>query len=247
MKRAVWISLLAILAFAAILLVRLPVQWVAGFIPQGVSCAQLAGTVWNGMCSGLVAQGAQVGTVVWQLHPAALLSGKVAAHVELTRDSHFVRADVEAESGGKITARNLTADLPLDPTLIPQLPRSLAGSVTTNLLLIRVDKSTITAVQGQFEAHDLVHSEGGKRYALGSYSLSFPAADAASEPVGQLKSLQGPLDVRGTMRLTREPGWVLEGLVAAGPDTPPQLAQQLAYLGAPDAQGKRQFSLEGTF
>jgi general secretion pathway protein N len=247
MKRAFWISLLAILAFAAILLVRLPVKWVAGWIPQGVSCAQLAGTVWNGRCNGLVAQGTQVGNLTWQLRPAALLSGKLAAHVELTRGSNFARGDVETASGGNISARNVTADLPLDRALIPQLPASLAGSATTNLAFIRVEKGIVTAVQGQLEAHDLVQSEGGQPLPLGNYSLSFPAADPASEPVGQLKSLNGPLDVQGTLRLTREPGFVLEGLVAPAPNAPPKLVQQLGYLGAPDAQGKRQFSLAATF
>lgn len=255
MKRAIWISLLAILAFAAIILVRLPVQWVAHWFPAGVSCQQVAGTVWDGRCNGLVAQGAQVGNVTWQLHAMPLLSGKIVAHVDLARGAHFdltrsanfARGDVEVASGGRITARHVTADLPLDRALMPQLPANLAGSATTSLALIRVEKGIITEVQGELEAHNLEQGAGSQRMVLGDYSLSFPAADPTAEPVGQLKSLKGPLDVQGTLRLTREPGFVLEGLVAAGPGASRQLVQQLAYLGTPDAQGKRPFSVAATF
>ena len=82
---------------------------------------------------------------------------------------------------------------------------------------------------------------------IGSYVITFPAADPSKEPVGQLRSVGGSLDVQGTLRLTRAPGVVVEGTVAARPDAPPELVKQLAYLGSPDAQGRRPFSFENTF
>ncbi len=246
MKRAVWITLLAILAFAIILIARLPVRWVAGFIPKNVSCAELAGTVWNGSCDGLVAQNVQVGNVSWDLRAVPLLSGKVAGHFQLLRGTNFARGDIEASSNGSFTARNLQVDMPLDPTLMPQLPRNLSGTVKANLQSIHVEKNTILSVQGQLEARDLMQG-GNQRLTLGDYSLTFPPADPSTEPVGQLRSLSGPLNVEGSLRLTREPGFVLEGLVAPGPDASPQLVKELSYLGAPDAQGRRPFSVAATF
>jgi general secretion pathway protein N len=244
MKRTLWITLLAVLAFAVILVARLPVRWVAGFLPKDVSCAELAGTVWTGSCSGLNARNVQLDSVTWDLRAAPLLTGKLAGHVELMRGSSFARGDIEATtSGDVITAQNLQADLPLDPTLIAQLPRNLTGVVRANLQSIRIEKQVITSVQGLVEAHDLVQ---GARV-LGDYSLTFPAADPSSEPVGELRSLSGPMDVEGTLRLTREPGFVLEGLVAPTAEAPPQLVKELAYLGAPDAQGRRPFSVAATF
>ncbi|HEV7717053.1 MAG TPA: type II secretion system protein N [Steroidobacteraceae bacterium] len=248
MKRTLWISLLAIFAFAIILLVRLPVQWVAGFLPKNVSCAQLAGTAWEGSCGGLVARGLQIGNLTWELHPLALVSGKISVDVDVMRGTSFVRAEVESTfSGAKITARNVQADMPLDRALIPQLPPGLSGNARLNLVMIHVENGIVTSLQGLVEAHDLVDASGGQRTVLGDYSMTFPAADPAAEPVGQLMSLSGPLDVEGTLKLTREPGFVLEGLVAAGADASPKLVQQLAYLGSPDAQGKRPFSVAATF
>lgn len=248
MKRGIWITLLAILAFTVILVARLPVQWVAGFIPKSVSCTELAGSVWEGSCSGLVAQNQQIGNVSWQLHPLPLLARKLSAHIELTRGASFAHGDVEAASGGdSITAHNLQVSMPLDPQLIRQLPHDLSGNVRANLASIHLEKGVITSVAGVVEAHDLVQRSRGERLELGDYSLTFPPADPAKEPVGQLRSLSGPLDVQGTLRLTREPGFVLEGLVAAGPGASPELAKELSYLGAPDAQGRRPFSVAATF
>ena len=245
MKRALWISLLATLAFAVILIVRLPALWVAGLLPEGVSCTQPGGTLWNGSCNALVVRGMPLGYAAWQLHPAALLRGKVSAYVDVKRGSDYLRGDLEASSADEVLARNLQAELPLDPALIPQLPPYLSGHASVNLPQVRIENGRVTAVEGQLEAHDLVN--GSQRMALGSYALRFPKADAGKEPVGELTSLNGPLDVQGTLTLTREPGFVVEGRVAAGPDASPQLIQQLGYLGAPDGEGKRPFSLAGTF
>jgi hypothetical protein len=196
---------------------------------------------------GLSVQNVQLDSVSWQLRPFALFGRKLAGHVEVMRGANYVRGDIEAKSGGTLTARNLQADMPLDPALIPQLPRDLSGVVRANLESIHIEKGAITSVQGQLEAHDLVQASRGQRLALGDYALTFPAADPNSEPLGQLRSLSGPLRVEGTLKLTREPGFVLEGLVAPGPDASPQLVRELSYLGSPDAQGRRPFSVAATF
>jgi hypothetical protein len=59
--------------------------------------------------------------------------------------------------------------------------------------------------------------------------------------------LGGPLAVAGTLRMTPEPGFVLEGTVASRANATPELARQLQMLGAPDAQGRRSFSIANTF
>lgn len=62
-----------------------------------------------------------------------------------------------------------------------------------------------------------------------------------------MSTLEGPVDFQGTLKLTRQPGWVIDGKLRTKPETPQALTQQLAYLGAPDADGFRPLSLEGTF
>jgi hypothetical protein len=248
MKRAVWISLLAILAFALILILRFPASWAARWLPPGVSCNQISGTVWTGACSGLVAQGVQIDNASWRLQRMPLLSGRLAAHVEVMRGTNYLRGDINAKSGRNIPARNLTLDLPLDRAIIPQLPANLSGRANGNLALLQIENGALKAVQGEIEGHDLVSVDRGQRLAVGSYRVTFPVADPSKDPVGQLRSLSGPLDVAGTLTLMRSPpGFHAEGTVAAHPDAPPQLVQSLAELGTPDAQGRRPFGFENTF
>lgn len=245
MKRAIRICILAILAFAIILLVRLPASWLKGFLPPAVTCTEVAGTAWNGACSGLAYNGAALGNLNWELHPLALFRGKVAAFVDLARGESFIRGDVEVGSGNSYIAHDLQAQLPLDPPLLPRLDSGYAGNISVNLAYLKLEKNLIAAIEGQVQATSLYSKRD--RLALGGYSASFPKAAAGSEPVGQLSSLDGPVDFEGTLKLTRQPGWVIDGKVRTKPETPQALTQQLAYLGTPDAQGFRPLTLEGTF
>jgi hypothetical protein len=80
---------------------------------------------------------------------------------------------------------------------------------------------------------------------LGSYAVSFPGGDG--EPVGQIKDLGGPLSLQGTLRFPRQGGYDLEGFVATRPEAAPELINNLRFLGSPDASGRRQFTMTGTF
>jgi hypothetical protein len=243
MRRAVWIALAALVVFAVFLVARLPVRWVSGWFPSNVQCARLAGSVWEGQCAGLVVEGQPVGDVRWSLAPGRLLAGRIAGDVILTKGSLDVRGYVEATPAGNGSARNIRAVLPLDPAVLPQAPPNLRGSVRADLASLEWSGRAISGISGRIEALDLAQ----RAMALGDYVVVFPAASAGDDPVGQIDDLRGPLDISGTLRLTREPGWEIQGLVAARPEASPELASQLQYLGRPDAAGRRPFSLAGTW
>ena len=245
MKRTLRISILAILAFAIILLVRLPASWLEGFLPPDIACTEVSGSAWDGSCSGLAYHGAPVGNLTWELHPAALLRGKLAAFVDLARGDDFIRGDIEVGRGGTYVAHDLQAQTPLDPPPLPELSSGYSGNVSVNLASLQVEKNIVVALEGQIETTSLYSKRD--RMAIGGYSVTFPKAPAGAEPVGQVTSLDAPVDFQGTLKLTRAPGWVVDGKVRVKPDTPPELAKQLEYLGRPDADGTRPLSLEGTF
>jgi len=243
MRRAIWIALAALLVFAAFLVARLPARWVAGWIPSSVQCARLSGSVWQGHCAGLAFQGAQLGDMRWSLAATRLFSGRIAGDVILTKGSLDVRGYVEATPTGSGTARSLRAVIPLDPTVLPQTPPGLRGLVRADLATLEWSGRAITGLSGRIEGLDLAQ----RGMALGDYAIEFPSGSVGSEPVGTLHDLRGPLDVEGTVRLTREPGWEIEGLAAARPEASPELARQLQYLGRPDSAGRRPFSIAGTW
>jgi Type II secretion system (T2SS), protein N len=246
-RRTLWIGALALLAFAFFLLARFPAAWALAALPRDFSCDAADGTVWNGACAGLMLRHQQlIGDLAWQLHPARLLSGRLAAHVELTQAGDFVNADVEFAPGGHLWARDVHASVHLNPALLPQLPRGLGGTARADLERFALKNGHLTDLRGRIEAHDLVLAEGATT-ALGSYALSFSGAGSGGALIGELRDLGGPLALEGTLRMTPEPGFVLDGSLAPRVSASANLVQQLQILGAPDAQGRRSFSIVNTF
>jgi general secretion pathway protein N len=243
-KRGLWIALLATLAFIAIFMARMPAAWIIPTHDAQATCAAIDGTLLSGACGGLVVQKNPVGDVTWELHPASLLVGKLAAHVVVTRGPATLSTDVEAGFGQKLTLRHLLADLPLDPAVIPGVPTTLRGRAHLDLALARLEQGALRELQGRIEAHDL-QDRSGLVTPLGSYSVTFPGGPG--DTVGKIRDLDGPLAVEGTLRLTSQPGYEIEGLVAARTGAPPELINNLRYLGSPDATGRRPFSVAGTF
>ena len=246
MKRPLWIALLAAVAFVVIMLARMPAAWVVPARGPQWACASIEGSLWSGTCAGLAVSGKPLGDLSWELHPLRLVAGRLAAHLTLGRGPADAAADVELTLFGQhVIARNLVADLPLDPALLPAVPAELHGRAHAELALAEVQRGVIRQLRGRIEARNL-EERSGNNTALGSYAVSFPGG--SGDQVGTLRDLEGPLALEGTLRLTpAPPGFELEGVIAARRGAPPELVNSLRFLGSPDATGRRPFSLSGTF
>jgi hypothetical protein len=237
------IALLGAVAFLVVLLARLPASWI---VPRSgpVGCDSVEGSVWNGSCGGVTLGGAPWGDVSWEVAPLRLLAGRLAAHVTLRNGPVTGSGDVaRGFFGGSLEARKWVADLPIDPRRLPHVPPQLRGNVHADLALARVTGGAIVELQGRIEVHDLTRRTGHVTQ-LGSYALTFPGG--GGEPLGTLADLGGPLAVHGTLRLTKQPGYVLEGQVAPREGASPELLDDLKYLGSPDGLGRRPLSVAGT-
>jgi hypothetical protein len=243
-KRGTWIGLAAAAVFAVVFVARMPASWILPTSGANALCASVDGSLWSGSCSGMSIAHNPIGDLSWELHPLRLFAGELAAHANAVHGAAQASADVALSFGQRITARNLVGDFPLDPTVIPGLPATLSGSAHFELPLARMVHGVGTQLQGRIEVHDLVDRSGGAT-ALGSYVIEFPAG-ATGDPVGKLHDLDGPLAVEGTMRLTPQPGFDLQGEVTARPGAPPQLINNIRFLGSPDALGRRPFGISGT-
>lgn len=230
-------------AFAIVVIARFPARWAAGFLPRGTACRQLAGTLWRGTCSGLLERGMPLGDIAWTLHPLRLLTGALSADVALTLASGSAHARIDVGPTGRLTAHGVHASLPLDRSLVPELPPSTHGSAQADLSLLEWDGRRITAIRGQIDVRGLT---GAGAEPLGDYRVFFPGPPSP-DLVGRLSDLGGPLSVAGTVRLTPEPGYVIDAQVAPRPDAPPDIVSALRFLGTPDASGRRPLSLAGTF
>ncbi len=247
MKKAGLTMGAALLVFVGVLVWQFPASWARGFLPTSITCTELAGSLWNGQCTELVAQGVAVGDVTWNVSAWRALTGKLVGEVSVTRANAAVKSNLAMSFAGDGELLNLQARLPLDPAVMPQLPPYLRGDVALDFQKIVLQQAWPTELRGTVSARDLRRTDGAQ-FQLGNYDLVF---DGVAQPdgalQGQLQDRGGPLAVRGTLQLTREPGYEISGLVAARAEAPAQLRQQLEFLGAPNAAGEREFSLAGTF
>jgi len=244
-KRTATVVILVIVAFAAIVLARLPASWL---LPTGpdFNCASVEGSLWSGYCGGLTVQGTPLGDLTWRLRPARLLAGKLAAHIDLEHPpTTSAQGDVEIGLGDTIVVRHLTASLPLDPKLLPGVPPTLSGTLHVDLALAKVTRrGVVDRLEGRIEANDLV-DRSGYVTPLGNFAVTFPSGTA--QPTGDLQDTGGPLAVQGKLVLTPQPGYDLSGYVTPRASAVPALVNAIQFLGSPDAQGRRQFGLSGTY
>jgi hypothetical protein len=244
------LGLLALAAFVLVVLARLPARWATALLPAEVSCTEPAGTLWSGSCANLEARGFRAGAFRWALRPMRLLGGRAAASLRIASPGSTLEGEFAIGLfGGALEGRDVRGDIELRPDgLLPGIPADLDGRVSLALDAFDLRDRAVTALRGKVEVRDVRQRTRDGLLPLGSYALRFDGStDAGGQVVGKLEDLGGPLDVQGTLALTPAPGYLLNGTVAVRPDAPPGLARQIAFLGSPDASGRRPFAQEATF
>lgn len=243
MLRPLWFVLLAILAFLAVLVVRLPARWISAALPADALCNAATGTLWNGECASLTLKGRSLGRFGWQLQSLSILHLAATAIIVIDGPALRARTTADLARGGALTLHDLQLNLQLPASWVPRLPPDLSGQLNANLALLRVSDGWVRELRGRIDAQKLI-SGGPQPAPLGSYELDFDGVHQDGKLVGRLRDLGGPLDVIGSLTLNATPGYLLEGTVAARADANAELQRQLSMLGAPDAAGRRRFAQE---
>jgi hypothetical protein len=239
--------ILAATGFVLVLILRFPARWISPLLPHGVHCQQLDGSAWNGTCTGFTSGVASLGDLSWELHLLQLLRGRLGLHIDLTNQANYVRGDVALGFGGSWHATDVALDIPLTSALVASLPAGVHARLSGKLARIEWTGKFLADLQGELDVQDLVGSQGA---AFGNYQATFapqPASGATEMPTAMVRDIGGPLALDATLQLNHDPGYLLEGRVAARPSASPDIVDLLKYFGTPDAAGRRPFSLTGTF
>jgi general secretion pathway protein N len=239
--------ILAATGFVLVLILRFPARWISPLLPHAVHCQQLDGSAWRGTCTGFTNGVASLGDLSWDLHPLQLLRGRLGLHVDLTNQANYLRGDVALGFGGAVRATDVALDIPLTSALVSSLPAGAHARLSGKLARIEWTGKFLADLQGEVDIQDFVGSQGA---ALGNYQAIFaPKSGTAGSdmPKAVVHDSGGPLELEATLQLNHDPGYVLEGRVAARPSASPDIADLLKYFGSADAAGRRPFSLMGTF
>lgn len=240
------LAILALALFALTVLARAPARWLLAFAPRSIECQLPAGSVWQGECARLRAPGLELAALSWRLHPWSLLRGRLELAVQSADPRAPGAATIAAGFGDTLSVRDLRADLPLDSGFLPLFPAGWSGQVRLALELVEFKAGRLGALRGTAAASSLAQKNPAMPF--GSYELQFAGATRADGAiVGALRDTGGPLAVSGTLTIRNGHDFELEGLAAARPEATPELAKAVEFLGPADPQGRRAYSLAGTF
>ena len=240
------LAILAVALFSLTVLARAPARWLVAFAPRSVECQLPAGSVWQGECSRLRAPGLELAALSWTLHPWSLLRGRLELEVRSADPRAPGAATIAVGFGSTLSVRDLRADLPVDSGFLPLFPAGWSGQVRLALEVVEFKAGRLSALRGTAAANSI--EQKNPVMPFGSYELQFAgAAETGAAIVGTLRDTGGPLAVTGTLTIRGGHDYELEGLAAARPEATPELAKAVEFLGPADPQGRRAYSLAGTF
>ncbi len=247
MKKIWPLVVLGVACYLVFAVWTLPASVLLRWLPANVHVDGVHGTAWRGTAAVVQVDSAMLGEARWTLHPLALFLARLKADVNLKRTDGFAQGLISA-SASQIKITDLAGSLPL--AALPQqvAPGGWTGTLNLRLSNLQIAQGWPTAIDGTVEILQLTGPARSPTN-IGSYKVTFPAPTAsndASTLVGAITDVGGPVQIAGTLQLKSDHSYVIDGLIAARPDAPRDVQNALQFLGAPDAQGRRPFSLSGT-
>jgi general secretion pathway protein N len=245
--RTGWLIFLGVLLVLFVFVLFLPASLINRYLPPGASTGTLTGTLWNGAADPLTVNGRQVGAVRWKVRPSELLHGRLGVDALLVNQDASVQGRASLGLGNSVRLSNVEGRWPIAALPMAALPPGWTGDINISMADLSLEDGAIANVLGHIDLRNLREPPPGA-VAIGSYRVTFDEQSRqADKLVGRLQDLEGPMAVSGTITLGGDRSYVLDGLVAARNTAPPSMAERLRYLGSPDAQGRRPFSVAGTY
>jgi general secretion pathway protein N len=234
-------------AFLVFLIALLPATLLLRYLPVEVRVAGMTGTIWRGTAASVAVRGKPLGSLRWTNRPWRLLLLEVQYRLELQPTDGSLQTIATLGSHGRLELTALQGEFPVTAVAGLIAPEGWNGRVELDVQRIVIESGFPIAATGIVLVRDLT-AVGPDGSNLGSLELTLGEGAVGSEAIaGRLRDLDGgPMRVRATIELDRDRHYLISGEVAAGPEAGAAVQRSLAFLGPPDALGRRPFSIEGT-
>ena len=243
MKKLWPVVALGLIAYVIFAIATLPARLLTARLAPAIVAGGVHGTVWNGQAQVVQHGSTFIGSASWKLHALPLLVGRLQGNAKITRVDGFAQAEFKAGLSGTVELDDLTASVPL--AALPFAPPGWTGTLNARLQQLTLENGWPVRAEGTIEINDLT-GPAARPANMGNYKITFPPGSSGDELVGALTDQGGPLDLAGNVRLKADRSYVVEGVVAARPDAPRNVADFLQFLGPPDSEGRRPFSIACT-
>ena len=212
------------------------------FVPDGVRFAGIGGTLWSGSATEGQIGALYLRNVRWSMRPVALLTGKLAFELSADPAGGFIEADVALSPGGSVRLTDVEGGVSISAmqSVIPA--PGIEGNLRVQFDDLLIEDGLPTAAVGTVEVFGLV-ARGLSPTPIGDFRAELVSTDGGIS--GSLEDLAGVLDIAGSIRVSTDRSYLLQGLVAPKPAASGAIVDQLRLLGSPNERGQRQFRLEG--
>lgn len=219
---------------------RVAYRW---FAPDVVEVSGITGSIWSGSAAHASSAGIYFRDLSWNFKPLRLFTGKLVYAIAAKPASGFVEADIGLGIGGALHISDLQGAIGLQA--LGQIPaiRGVRGSASLRFDHLTIKDGLPVSANGTVEVSNLVipFVTSGS---IGGYRAEFhPQEDGGIN--ASIEDTDGAVDLAGNLALAPDRTYQFRGLIAAKPETPQGMRQQLQFLGSANDRGQHEISLDG--
>lgn len=218
---------------------RVAYQW---FAPPALVVGGISGSVWSGSAAEAAVAGVYLRNLRWRINAAALFSGDLSYSIAASPVNGFVEATVALSMAGTITVSDLSASLPLRAMESASGISGLDGTLSLRFQRLTITNGLLVAADGIAEIADLVVPVV-HRGSIGGYRAEFFTGE--SGVTVSIEDTDGLIDLAGSLQLGPGSNYRFMGQLAAKPETPENVRQQMRFLPSTGKAGQYEFRLEG--
>lgn len=242
MNRAIPYGIFGTVTYLVFLITSIPAsqghQWIHDTLTNAqISISQLSGTIWSGTAGHIQYQSIQLDNIAWEIHPLALLTGKIKLSIEINDPEISGSATLGFDREGLAYLDDLEGKLPAH-ALTQLLSLSIAtptGSLDLEIDAIRFsDKQLPTEVSGQITWHDAGISSP-LSLLLGTLLLKLDTLEEDTRI--HISDKGGPVKIDVTLIVSNDGNYRINGALLPQSDSNQELNSTLSLLGQKDAQG----------
>jgi general secretion pathway protein N len=218
---------------------RLAYTW---FATPDLALSGITGSVWRGQAREGAVAGIYLTDLRWRFKPLALFRGEATFGISAKPVSGFVDAEIGIGLGGSVSLSNVSAALPIRSLERLVAVGGIDGDIRLQMERLVLKDGVPVDAAGVVDVANLVIRPLAAS-TLGDYRATVETDGQTIR--GIVHDTSGVLDVSGDIELSPERSYSFIGLIAARPEAPATVSDQLQYLGSADAEGRRSFRLEG--
>jgi len=220
------------------------------FGPEGLTLAAVGGTIWNGRAAYGTGAGLSFSNLNWQLHPVALLTGKLSLDAEAALANGLASAKLAA-SRDRLELTDVRLSASLESFSEQFALGEVSGQLGLSLSRLELVGGVPVAAAGTLTVADLFSAplipiEGVTSIPLGNFRAELTTGEQPGI-VALVSDEGGPLELTGRITLAPDRSYTMDALIKTRADAPQELVQGVELVtGEPNAEGRRRFLQQGT-